>query len=131
MHDLRLAVRAVWASGVRLTRWLLVLAAASPFSSEAGRQIAARPQGIIDCCAGIDVGPTVEEQSDGCNVAVFRSHMQKRSSLQQKGTSAGLAAIEFRETRNLKGGLLPFPRTWCVLYANTILSCFEICAFLA
>ena len=54
--------------------------------------------GLIDCCAGIDVGPTVEEQSDGCNVAVFRSHMQKRSSSQQEETSTGLAAIEFRET---------------------------------
>jgi hypothetical protein len=53
---------------------------------------------LIDCCAGIHVGPTVEEQSDRCKVAVFRSHMQKRSSLKQEETSAGLAAIEFRET---------------------------------
>src|SRR5579863_7294041 len=54
--------------------------------------------GLIDRCAGIDVGPTVKEQSDGCNIAVFRSHVQKRSASQQKRTPAGLAAIEIRET---------------------------------
>jgi hypothetical protein len=53
--------------------------------------------GLIECCVGIDVGSTVEEQADGSNIAVFRSHMQKGSSSQQKGTSAGLAAIEFWE----------------------------------
>src|ERR1700730_14152695 len=61
--------------------------------------------GLIDCCAGIDVGPTVEEQSGRCNVAVFRSHMQERSSLQQKRTSAGLAAVEFRETLIHESGI--------------------------
>src|SRR5882724_1091977 len=60
---------------------------------------------IIDCGAGIDVGPTVEEQRDRCNVAVFRSHMQKRSSLKQEGTSACLAAIEFCEAFVYESGL--------------------------
>ena len=54
--------------------------------------------GLIDCCAGIDVGPTVEEQSDRCEVAVFRGHMQERSSLKREAAPAGHAAIEFRET---------------------------------
>jgi len=31
--------------------------------------------GLVDGCAGIDVRPTVEEQPDGCEVAVFRGHM--------------------------------------------------------
>ena len=51
--------------------------------------------GLIDGCAGIDVGATVEQQSGRCEVAVFRGHMQQRSSLKQEATSAGLAAIEF------------------------------------
>jgi hypothetical protein len=31
--------------------------------------------GLIDCGASIDVRPTVEEQSGGCHIGVFRSHM--------------------------------------------------------
>ena len=54
--------------------------------------------GLIDCCAGIDVRPTVEKQRDRCEVAVFRGHMQQRSSLKQEVAPAGLAAIEFGET---------------------------------
>src|SRR5262245_51456478 len=54
--------------------------------------------GLIDCCASIDVGATIEKQSGRRYVAVFRGHMQERSSLKQEETSAGLAAIEFWET---------------------------------
>ena len=50
--------------------------------------------GVIDCRAGIDVRATVEEQSGRCKVAVFRSHMQQRSSLKQEVAPAGLAAVE-------------------------------------
>src|SRR5260370_14198684 len=53
---------------------------------------------LIDCCAGIDVGPTVEEQSDRCEVAVFRGRMQERSPPKREFASAGHAAIEFGET---------------------------------
>src|SRR5690242_5145921 len=53
--------------------------------------------GLIECCTGIDVSATVEEQSGCRNVAVFRRDMQKRCALKQQGTAAGLAAIEFRE----------------------------------
>src|SRR5690349_19678803 len=54
--------------------------------------------GLVDCRAGIDAGPTVEEQSGCCKITVFGGHMQKRSSLKREETSAGLAAVEFRET---------------------------------
>ncbi len=54
--------------------------------------------GLIDCRAGIDVRATVKKQRDRCEVAVFRSHMQERSSLKQEVAPAGLAAIEFGET---------------------------------
>jgi hypothetical protein len=51
--------------------------------------------GRIDCCAGIDIGPMVEEQRCCCNIAEFCSHIQESPSLKQEGTSTGLAAIEF------------------------------------
>ena len=54
--------------------------------------------GLIDCCAGIDVRPTVEEQSDRSEVAVFRGHMQECSSLKREFAPAGHATIEFGET---------------------------------
>ena len=54
--------------------------------------------GLIDRCAAIDVCSTVEKQSGCCRVAVFRGHMQERSSLKQEVAPAGLAAIEFRKT---------------------------------
>jgi hypothetical protein len=54
--------------------------------------------GLIDCCAGIDVRPTIEEQSGRCGGAIFRGHMQERSSLKQEVAPAGLAAIEFGKT---------------------------------
>ena len=52
---------------------------------------------MIYCCAGIDAGPTVEEQSGRGEVAVFRGHMQERCSLKREAASATHAAIEFRE----------------------------------
>src|SRR5687767_3811796 len=61
--------------------------------------------GLIQCGAGIYVRSAVEEQSNRCNVAVFRSHMQKRSPLKQEETSTGLAAIEFREAFIHKPGI--------------------------
>ena len=54
--------------------------------------------GLIDYCAGIDVRATVEQQRDRCGAAVFRSHMQERSSLKREEAPAGHAAIEFGET---------------------------------
>src|ERR1044072_3680840 len=54
--------------------------------------------GIIDCGAGIHIGPTVEEQSGGCPVAEFRGHMQQRSSPKCQAAPAAHAAIEFLET---------------------------------
>src|SRR5580704_15885678 len=53
--------------------------------------------GFPDGCAGIDVGPTVEEQSDGGEVSEFRGHMQERSSREREAAAAGHAEIEFRE----------------------------------
>ena len=53
--------------------------------------------GLIDRCAGIDVRTVVEEKSDRCEVAVFRGHMQERSSLKRELAPAGHAPIEFRE----------------------------------
>ena len=54
--------------------------------------------GLIDCCAGIDVRPTVEEQGGPFGVAVFRCHMQERCSLKRELAPTGHATIEFRET---------------------------------
>ena len=54
--------------------------------------------GIIDDCAGIDVGPTVEEQGGRPEVAEFRGHMQERSPLNREAAPAAHAAIEFRKT---------------------------------
>jgi hypothetical protein len=54
--------------------------------------------GLIDRCAGIDVCPTVEKQRGRCGVAVFRSHVQERSTLKQEVAPARLTAIEFGET---------------------------------
>src|SRR5882724_5670474 len=54
--------------------------------------------GIINCRAGIDVGPTVQEQSESCEVAVFRGHMQESSSLKCEAAPAAHAGIELRET---------------------------------
>src|SRR5688572_32205983 len=53
--------------------------------------------GLVDCCAGIHVGPAVEQQSCGTEVAVLRGHMQERASLNGKASTTGLAAIEFGE----------------------------------
>src|SRR5206468_1557268 len=61
--------------------------------------------GLIDCCAGIDVRATVKKQRDCCGVAVFRSHMQQRSSLKQEAAPTGLAAIEFGETPGHECGI--------------------------
>src|SRR5437016_5951207 len=60
---------------------------------------------LIEGCAGVDVGPAVEQQRDCRSIAVFRGHMQERSSSKQEETSAGLAAIEFRETSIHESGL--------------------------
>jgi len=54
--------------------------------------------GVIDYCTGIDVGPTVEQQSGRCQVAVLHGDMQQRSSLERETAPAGHAAIELRET---------------------------------
>ena len=60
---------------------------------------------LIDRCAGIDVRATVKKQRDCCEVAIFRSHVQERSTLKQEVAPARLAAIEFRETLIHERGL--------------------------
>src|SRR5882672_3693237 len=54
--------------------------------------------GPIDRGAGINVGPTIKEQSGRFERAIFRGHMQERSSLKREAAAAAHAAIEFRET---------------------------------
>src|SRR5260370_31682893 len=61
--------------------------------------------GIIDRCAGIDVRPTIEEERGCREVAVFRGHMQERSSLKQEIAPTGLAAIEFGKTLITEWGI--------------------------
>lgn len=53
---------------------------------------------LIDCCAGIDVRATIEEQSGRRHGAVFRGDMYERSSLEGQAATASHAAIEFGET---------------------------------
>src|SRR5262245_39578285 len=52
---------------------------------------------LIGGCAGIDVSSAVEQESGRGKIAVFRSHMQERTSSKKEGTSAGLAGIELGE----------------------------------
>ena len=52
---------------------------------------------LIDCGAGIDVRPPVEEQSGRGEAAVFRGDMEERSSLNGQAAAAALAAIELGE----------------------------------
>jgi len=54
--------------------------------------------GIINDRAAVDIGATVEEQSDCGDTAVFRGHMQEGSSLECEASAAGHPAIEFGET---------------------------------
>src|SRR5258707_12691242 len=54
--------------------------------------------GIINCRARVDVGSTIQEQSESCDAAVFRGHMQKSSSLKREAAAAAHAAIKLWET---------------------------------
>ncbi len=54
--------------------------------------------GLIDSRAGIDIRSMVQQQRGGCSIIVFGGDVQQRPSLNRQTASAGLAAMEFRET---------------------------------
>ena len=56
---------------------------------------------LIYCCLGVHVGPTIEEERGGCEVAILGGDVQQRGAT---------------------GGLLPFPRTGCVPNAEGIVT---------
>src|SRR5688572_32969699 len=53
---------------------------------------------FIDHGGGVHICVTVDEQRDGCDVAVFGGYVQERSASKCEVSTAGLPAIEFGKT---------------------------------
>jgi len=54
--------------------------------------------GIVQSRTSVNVGSAVKEKTRGVRVAIFRSHMQQRSSCKTHPASGGVAKIEFGES---------------------------------